>query len=100
MNTVNILELLQKVGMETFVKYFDYYKQAPENQDLIKVFRMNGETWKESSAGTKAFKGKKIFELGEEVEALKLVIQANPLKVKGGMETIVVAKQLLNRYKE
>jgi hypothetical protein len=70
-------DLLQSVGIETFVKYYEVFKAhrfERSNVEIMEFFYENGETWNKDSANTKASKGKKIFKNGQEKEALSHII--------------------------
>ena len=41
----SISSLLNNIGTETFIKYFDEFKAQLNNDDLIEVFDKNGENW-------------------------------------------------------
>ncbi len=75
--------LLQSVGIETFVEYYNVFKankKSRSNESIKEAFKKDKKEWKENaindkaSCGTKASKGKKIFQLGEEKEALLYII--------------------------
>jgi uncharacterized protein YicC (UPF0701 family) len=65
MGNENYRRSLQSVGIDTFVKYYDVFK---ENQDsrsnaLIKeAFKDGKEEWKDSAINSKAVAGKKLFQ--------------------------------------
>jgi len=92
----NIERLLNSIGKETFVKYFDAFRKQYDTQELIKVFRKGLENWSEDSCKTKANAGRKLFYSNLEKEALVLIIESNPNKIGGGIETINIAKRLIS----
>jgi 5-methylcytosine-specific restriction endonuclease McrA len=72
-------KLLQSVGVETFVKYYDVFKAnrlVRSNEAIKDAFRKGGEEWVDNASNTKAHCGKKIFELGQEIYALLHVVEA------------------------
>ena len=89
--------LLRTVGIETFVKYYDFFNRGLDTNELVKVFERNGETWKSSSFTTKAYAGKAIFKKGYEIDALRFVAASNENRVGGGKLTIRRAKEILDK---
>ena len=81
LNQKSISSLLNDIGTETFIKYFDEFKAQLNNDDLIEVFKKNGENW--TSEKQIANSGKQIFRGNLEVEALEhIILNFNPSKVK------------------
>lgn len=98
MSTRSVDKMLKSVGKGTFIKYFDYFKKDIDNEQLFEIFDSNNETWNDNAKRTKASEGKRIFKFNLEINALKLVIKANPSKITGGEETIAKAQKILNQY--
>ncbi|WP_026452391.1 HNH endonuclease [Aequorivita capsosiphonis] len=69
----NIDRLINSVGTETFIKYFEKFATSSRDE-LMALFDINNETWKENSKGQKASNGKRIFEENLELEALEHII--------------------------
>ncbi len=65
--------LINSVGTETFIKYFDKFPSL-NREELILLFENNNEMWEESSRDQKASNGKRIFKEGLESEALEYII--------------------------
>lgn len=56
--------LLESVGIETFVKYFDIIEASKDfrsNHEIIEAFKTNNENWSDTSMSIKASCGKAIF---------------------------------------
>jgi len=86
---------LDTVGIDTFIKYFEYFKLDTENPKLFEIFEQNNEDWNKNAYAVKASSGKRIFRLGIEVEALKYIANdANPNKI--GFEVKKQALRILN----
>lgn len=98
MSSSSVNEMLNKVGKSTFIRYFDYFRKDIDNEQLFKMFDSNNETWNNNSKKIKASQGKRIFKSNLEIDALKLVVEANPSRIGGGEETIAKAKEILNQY--
>lgn len=67
------IELLQKVGLTTFVVYYNVYKthyNQRSNLEILAAFQENEELFNQDSAATKASKGKKIFRINKNIDAL------------------------------
>jgi hypothetical protein len=77
MSTEDYKDLLKSVGITTFVEYYDVFKAYcfdPKNEQIRESFSENGETWNKESSNTKASKGKKIFQNGQEEAALFYIV--------------------------
>lgn len=71
-----LLRDLRSVGMETFVKYFEYYNNPQyETSDIKALFRQH-ENFNENSMASKASTGKGIIRRGFAKEALEIIINA------------------------
>jgi hypothetical protein len=69
----NFRRKLQSVGIETFIKYFNVFKENKNeisNELIYEAFNANSEEWAKSSYCSKASGGKKMFRLEMEIEAL------------------------------
>lgn len=82
--------LIQSVGMKTFVKYYDYFKNDYSTEEMMGIFE---EDWKLESAKSKITKGKTIFRENRTKDVLEKIIKSNPNRI--GTETIQKAKELL-----
>ena len=71
--TAHINRLINSVGTETFIKYFDKFVTL-NREELITLFKVNNEVWEDSSKKQKASNGKRIFNEKLEVEALEHII--------------------------
>ncbi len=81
-----LLRDIRSVGMETFVKYFEYYNNPQyETADIKALFRKY-ENFNENSMASKASTGKGIIRRGFAKEALEIIINArnidNSLRTK------------------
>lgn len=91
--TKHMKRLLQTVGKKTFIKYYYYFRDYTIYDEMIKVFKKNGETWNENSCRVKVSNGKAIFKKEYEIEALYFIINgANENKI--GMDTKIRAEKL------
>jgi hypothetical protein len=93
-------ELLQSVGVETFVKYYGIFKtnrQSRSNESIKETFRNGKENWNENAINTKASCGKKIFQISEELNALAYIV--NESKVSNPIKDDAI-KLLQSGYKE
>lgn len=71
-----LLRDIRSVGMETFVKYFEYYNNPQyETSDIKALFRQH-ESFSENSMASKASTGKGIIRRGFAKEALEIIINA------------------------
>ena len=68
---------IRSVGMETFIKYFEYYNNPQyETGDIKDLFRHH-ENFSENSMASKASTGKGIIKRGLAREALEIIENAN-----------------------
>lgn len=75
-NSEKLLRDIRAVGMETFVKYFEYYNNPQcETGDIKALFRKY-ENFKENSMASKASTGKGIIKKGLAKEALEIIMNA------------------------
>lgn len=91
------IKLLKKVGVETFVRY--YYdlknnKNERRNNNIYSAFSKNKEKWSIGSTRTKASKGKKIFLIQKEKEALEYIINES---TKLSYDVIQKAKEIYRK---
>lgn len=71
-----LLRDIRSVGMETFVKYFEYYNNSQcETGDIKALFRQY-ENFNENSMASKASTGKGIIRRGFAKEALEIIINS------------------------
>ncbi|MDR1896989.1 MAG: hypothetical protein LBR10_09400 [Prevotellaceae bacterium] len=69
--------ILQSVGIETFVKYFNVFKEnqnESSNELIYEAFKANNEKWTQKVYCSKASKGKRIFRLELEIDALDYIV--------------------------
>lgn len=68
---------IRSVGMETFVKYFQYYNNPNyETSDIKRLFRQY-ENFNENSMASKASTGKGIVRRGNAKAALEIIVKAH-----------------------
>lgn len=90
---------LDTVGIDTFIKYFDYFRYGTNTQKLFEAFELSKENWNKNSYSVKASSGKRIFKLGLEVESLRYIaFEANPNRI--GFETQQKAMLLLKEFED
>lgn len=79
-----ISRLLNSAGTTAFIKYFDEFKAQLNDEDLIEIFKKNGDKW--SSEKQIANNGKRIFRDNREIEALEhIILKFNPNRVQNGL---------------
>lgn len=71
-----MLRDIRSVGMETFVKYFEYYNNPRYESGDIKSLFEKYEKFKETSMASKASTGKGIIKRGLAKEALEIIMNA------------------------
>jgi uncharacterized protein YicC (UPF0701 family) len=70
-------ELLESVGVETFVKYYNVFKANRDersNEFIKEAFKKGQEKWIKNAINTKASCGKKIFRISKESDALAYIV--------------------------
>lgn len=73
-----LMRLIHTIGMSTFVKYYEYFKDVKNTEDkIIDLFKKNDEGYMESSSRTKAYTGKRIFAENLNSIALKVISKAS-----------------------
>ena len=90
---------LFSVGVNTFIKYYDEFREGLDNKELIELFEKNSENWSINSARSKINNGKWFFkgDNNNELDALYYIInQANVNKI--GIETRAKAIKIYNGY--
>ena len=76
-NTEKLIREIRSVGMETFIKYFEYYNNNQyETRDIKELFRGH-ENWSENSMASKASTGKGIIKRGNAKDALSIIANAS-----------------------
>ena len=71
-----LLRDIRSVGMETFIKYFEYYNNSEyETSDIKSLFRKY-ENFSENSMASKASTGKGIIKRGYARDALEIIMNA------------------------
>ena len=92
-----LMRLIRTVGMSTFVKYYNCFRDINfSDYNIIKLFEKNNEGYMESSEKTKAYVGRKIFQEGLQLDALKII--SNAAKVDS--ITVRNAKEILEKEKQ
>lgn len=95
---MNLKDLLPKVGVQTFIEFFEDFKSNQTNQEIIKKFEEKYD-WKDGAKRTKASKGKGIFRRSLELDALLYVMnEFNQDKIDNGKEIVASAVKLYNKY--
>lgn len=99
-NVINIDSLVNSVGCEIFVKYFNEFKNL-EKSELIILFDKDIPNWKNISKKQEANNGKRIFREKREFEALEhIILVKNENKIPNGVWVKKQAKLLLLEYKQ
>ncbi len=76
-NAEKLIREIRSVGMETFIKYFEYYNNNQyETRDIKELFRRH-ENWSENSMASKASTGKGIIKRGNAKDALSIIANAS-----------------------
>lgn len=73
-----LLKQLRRVGVTTFIKYYDVFKQNKDsdtNDDIFAAFDAEKEKWNTNSYKTKASVGKTIFRNNQHIEVLQHIIE-------------------------
>ena len=71
-----LLREINTIGMSTFVKYYQYFKNLTySRQEIIGIMR-NNEVYKESSINTKVSMGVKIFKQKKDEAVLNIIVDA------------------------
>jgi hypothetical protein len=94
---VNIYRLIQTVGTNTFITYFDDF-QKKTVEELIELFAQRNEGWTWASRETKAITGKRIFKERLEIEALMIILEADFRRIPRGAEIEEKAKTIARKY--
>jgi len=81
----NIKDKFKHLSIRNFIDYYDVfekYKDSNSNEKIIEAFRLKPESWTKKACSSRASKGKAIFKLNIELEALRYVINiANSNKI-------------------
>lgn len=100
MSDIKLKDLLPKVGIKTFIEFFEEFKSNKTNKEIIKKFEEK-YSWKDGAKRTKASKGKGIFKRNLELDALLYVINSfNQDRINNGEEVVLKAIELYNEYSE
>ena len=73
-----LIKQLRRVGVTTFIKYYDVFKQnrdSDTNEDIFAAFDAEKEKWNTNSYKTKASVGKIIFRDNQHIEVLQYIIE-------------------------
>lgn len=89
-----LLRDIRSVGMETFIKYFEYYNNPQyETADIKSLFRQY-ENFSENSMASKASTGKGIIKRGLAKEALEIIVNARNIDYSLRLQAQEYLKQL------
>lgn len=92
--------LINSIGTETFIKYFNNFANS-NSEELIAIFTTNNEPWKENSKGQKASNGKRIFEEKLELEALEhIFLNKKENNIPNGLWVKKRAKEIYMEYNQ
>ena len=92
--------LFEHLSIEAFVKYykiFQKYSNSRSNKEIYIEFDSNCENWTKKSYTSRASKGKKIFRLNLEIDALLYIInESNEKKISKTIkdEALIIYKSL------
>lgn len=70
----NMKEFFRHYNSEVFIKYFTVFRDNRDVRSNKEIYMAFKEDWSKNSCLNRASKGKKIFKLGQEVEALDYII--------------------------
>lgn len=91
---INVARYVNSIGKETFVDYYEIFKEATEDSDNQKEYLDKlSEAWTENSKRTKLSCAIMLFRCKCEKKALEIIIQSKRLS----NDTIEKAKKLLNK---
>ncbi|NRD76599.1 hypothetical protein HPT25_03725 [Bacillus sp. BRMEA1] len=77
-NTVQVEDLLNRVGKGIFVKYYEDFKELEtKNVPNAVVVEKIQENFTQKSKNSRTAKAKRIFAEGKQIEALKLIVESN-----------------------
>lgn len=77
-NTVQVEDLLNRVGKRIFIKYYEDFKELEsKNIPNTVVVEKIQEEFTQKSKNSRTAKAKRIFVEGKQVEALKLIIESD-----------------------
>lgn len=97
-NIIKIERLVNSVGTNTFIKYFNEFQNLDREQ-MVQLFEQNNESWNENSKNQKFNNGKRIFNEGRVIEALEhIVFKKNEKNIPNGQWVKSRAKQLLQSF--
>ena len=82
-NTVQVDDLLNRVGKRIFVKYYNDFKElATKNTPNIKVVGKINENFTQKSKNSRTAKAKRIFLEGKQIDALKIIVESTHPSVR------------------
>jgi len=77
-NTVQVEDLLNRVGKRIFVKYYEDFKELEtKNVPNAVVVEKIQEDFTQKSKNSRTAKAKRIFVEGKQIEALKIIVESN-----------------------
>ncbi|KAA6322402.1 hypothetical protein EZS27_028053 [termite gut metagenome] len=97
MEKERINRLIQSVGINTFIRYFDDF-QKKTTKELVGLFNDKEKNWTPASKAMKASIGKRIFEEGLEKEALRIILRRDFEIIPGGNTTKDMAEKIALQY--
>lgn len=72
----SIISLLRDIGMQFFIKYYDYFQESMTTADILTLIT---EDYTEHSKRTRCSKAIRIFREGSQLEALELIANAQDI---------------------
>lgn len=77
-NTVQVEDLLNRVGKRIFVKYYEGFKELETKKvpNAVVVEKIQ-ENFTQKSKSSRTAKAKRIFAEGKQIKALKLIVESN-----------------------
>ena len=77
-NTMQVEDLLNRVGKRIFVKYYEDFKELEtKNVPNAVVIEKIQENFTQKSKNSRTAKAKRIFAEGKHIEALKLIVESS-----------------------
>ena len=72
-----IKKIFKHLNIGCFIEYYHIFeenKDSRNNKEIIAAFMANNEIWTSKACQSRASKGKKIFQKGIEIDALRYII--------------------------
>ena len=93
MKDEQLKRILDSAGKSNFAKYYTVFRD--NHLDEVLSILSTGDLMTNESRTASYNAAKRIFEQGLEKRALQMITEANPNKVKGGLDIVIGAYQLL-----